>query len=396
MSAQRKPPETGRDPDFVGAEAAMRRAARRARKRAGEVANASAPLTSPGNASDLHETGPNTRTGPRSAKRPVVVSQAPHPGTPAQGTFYGGASPRTRPPGAEASRVADEVYTFSQMHGYEEIPGPLKLEDLPKEARTRIWNLFFEHIRRCTTTGGLDVLDGGPWIKGPWSDILEAKHRRLDHAPLDEWNSEYSRVRRSLREDIEKQPFNKVFDLIQFVLGHRECPRAFIRQMKTIFAESRLAYTIDIGPPPAIMPAVTPEEGNVVVEALRELREAGLDGSAAQLRNASRCLNVGDWAGSIRESIHAVVSVARQVAPGSTKALKPALDSLERHGALHSALRRGLSALYGYTSNEQGIRHELLDRPEARVGQDEAVFMLGACASFASFLWRKHVAGHSS
>ena len=29
-------------------------------------------------------------------------------------------------------------------------------------------------------------------------------------------------------------------------------------------------------------------------------------------------------------------------------------------------------------------------------GLDEAVFMLGACASFASYLWRKHVAGEPS
>ena len=27
---------------------------------------------------------------------------------------------------------------------------------------------------------------------------------------------------------------------------------------------------------------------------------------------------------------------------------------------------------------------------------DEAVFMLGACASFASYLWRKHVPGEPS
>ena len=30
-----------------------------------------------------------------------------------------------------------ERHSFSQAQGYEEIPGPLKLEELPKEARTR-------------------------------------------------------------------------------------------------------------------------------------------------------------------------------------------------------------------------------------------------------------------
>ena len=40
--------------------------------------------------------------------------------------------------------------------------------------------------------------------------------------------------------------------------------------------------------------------------------------------------------------------------------------------------------------DEQGIRHALSDNPQANVGQDEAVFMLGACASFSSYLARKH------
>ena len=42
------------------------------------------------------------------------------------------------------------------------------------------------------------------------------------------------------------------------------------------------------------------------------------------------------------------------------------------------------------------VRHALADRGDTRVGQDEAVFMLGACASFASYLWRKHVGGQPS
>ena len=46
----------------------------------------------------------------------------------------------------------------------------------------------------------------------------------------------------------------------------------------------------------------------------------------------------------------------------------------------------------GYTSDEQGFRHLLLNKAEDNVTIDEAVFMLGACASFASYLWRKHQA----
>ena len=67
-------------------------------------------------------------------------------------------------------------------------------------------------------------------------------------------------------------------------------------------------------------------------------------------------------------------------------------ESIERQGTLHVTLKKAFSKLYGYTSSQQGIRHALLDREISDVGLDEAVFMLGACASFASYLWRKHVA----
>ena len=44
----------------------------------------------------------------------------------------------------------------------------------------------------------------------------------------------------------------------------------------------------------------------------------------------------------------------------------------------------------GYTSDEQGIRHALLEQGSANVGLEEALFMFGACASFAAYLTEKH------
>ena len=131
----------------------------------------------------------------------------------------------------------------------------------------------------------------------------------------------------------------------------------------------------------------------MIVESVQLLRRAGLEGSASHFRRAAEYINSNDWAGSIRESIHAVESVARQLDPKSSGTLRGALAALENRRALHPALKEAFTKLYGYTSNEQGIRHALLDRSSANVGIDEAVFMLGACASFASYLWRKHETG---
>ena len=288
--------------------------------------------------------------------------------------------------------MEDGQISFSQKYGYEGIPRPLKLEELPEEARTQIWNLIYVALKKTISApeGFLAC------IGGAWHHVFVSVHDELDNLPLDEWDPDFTRFRVKLRKRIETDPFFKVFDLIEFVLRHPQCPPPFVRAMQGVFIRSRLAYTLDFGPPATIVPAVTSEEGAAIVESLQSLRQAGLIGSSTHLQQAAALINEGDWAGSVRESIHAVESVARQPESNSEQTLGAALKAIERQGALHPALKKAFESLYGYTSDEQGIRHALLNKMNARVGQDEAVFMLGACASFASYLWRKHVGGEPS
>ena len=116
-----------------------------------------------------------------------------------------------------------------------------------------------------------------------------------------------------------------------------------------------------------------------------------MDGAATHLTKAAEDINGRRYAESVGNSIHAVESVARLIDPKAAKTLGPALKSLKDRGVLpHEALAKAFSALYGCSSDEQGIRHALLDRNEANVGLDEAMFMYGACASFAAYLVNKH------
>ena len=120
----------------------------------------------------------------------------------------------------------------------------------------------------------------------------------------------------------------------------------------------------------------------------RDLEVGRLGGAAKHLRAAGERIIGQDWAGSVRESIHAVESVANHLAPGNAGTLGKVLAVLEGKGGLHGALKSGFSSLYGYTSDEPGIRHALLE-DESKVTQHEAIYMIGACAAFCSYLWRK-------
>ncbi len=179
-------------------------------------------------------------------------------------------------------------------------------------------------------------------------------------------------------------------------MRHDDCPQEFIVKMAGAFSDCQLAYTIDSDPPPSILPATTPEEGEQLKRNLNELQAAGLVRSATHLRKASKHINDGEGADGVRESINAVESVARQIDPATSHTLGAALNSLEKKGLLqHHALKDALSKLYGYASDEEGVRHALVFQDKPNVTIDEAVFMLGACASFASYLWRKHQAANT-
>ena len=96
-------------------------------------------------------------------------------------------------------------------------------------------------------------------------------------------------------------------------------------------------------------------------------------------------LTRGDWSGSIHESVNAVESAARVLAP-ETKGLGAALTELEKVRAVHEALKRGFGALYGFSSNEQGIRHPLVDAGAAKIDEADAMDMFGGCSASVTYL----------
>ena len=55
-------------------------------------------------------------------------------------------------------------------------------------------------------------------------------------------------------------------------------------------------------------------------------------------------------------------------------------------------MKKGFENIYGYTSDEKGVRHALLEG-KAQVDREDAVFMLGACASFVTYFVGKARAG---
>jgi len=277
--------------------------------------------------------------------------------------------------------------TFSQAQGYEDIPGPLALEEISEEARNKLWSLLYLHV---LSQSGLTHPMGPLIVKSPWAEILLGLHIDFMKSPSDEFSPRLDHFIGEYKERfLRTDRFNRVFDILEMVMRHGNCPPSFVTEAAATFEDCRLAYVVDQRIPVTILPAATPEEGAAIRNALEDVRAAGLQGAESHLRESGQLINAGDWAGSVRESINAVESVARRIAPEA----QTLGSALKKMGGLHPALKEAFSSLYGYTSDEQGIRHALLDGAASPAQRDEAVFMLGACASFVSYMLRKHRQG---
>ena len=167
----------------------------------------------------------------------------------------------------------------------------------------------------------------------------------------------------------------------------------FAKKIKNLFQRYSSAYSLNIQERPYwFSPCmVIKEQANAVEQAIEVVHDSGINSAVTHLRQAADHINMEQYADSVADSIHAVESVARTIDPNNGDSLAKALKSLENAGLLkHRALKEAFIKLYGYTSDEEGIRHPLVDQSSADVGLDEAIFMFGACASFAAYLTQKH------
>jgi len=127
------------------------------------------------------------------------------------------------------------------------------------------------------------------------------------------------------------------------------------------------------------------------IEALGEaLEDERFLGVRSHLHTALRLLSDRDgpdYRNSIKESISAVESMVKVVTGQPKASLGDALTDLEKRGRLHTALKKGFSRLYGYTNDEGGIRHAMLEEPELSAA--DAKYFLLSCTSFINYLKAK-------
>lgn len=269
--------------------------------------------------------------------------------------------------------------TFEEAEGVAPLPLQLQLKMVSPKLRATLWALVYESV-------GDDVNEYLGEIRDDWLKILLDLHVFHYHRMIDSFTSDWSKTKVALRNIFEKGSYVDIFGFLQAVMRQPNAPADFASNVGAILKMCHSAYCI-VGNN-TISPIASSQEAQALQQAFANTTVAEFNGARQHLQSAAEYATVGKWADSIRESVHAVEATARTLSPGSHQ-LGPALAALGKNGMIHGALKKGFSEIYGFTSDEKGIRHALLDKDSAEVDETDALFMLGACAAFVSYLINK-------
>jgi hypothetical protein len=267
--------------------------------------------------------------------------------------------------------------SFEQAEGVEPLPSQLQLREVSSELRAVLWNTIQDVLKNSTSRSG--------YIETPWWTILREEYVYRQHKMVDDFVNNAKDRSREVRQIFEQGDYVAIFGWLEFVLKHPSCPQDFHTRIQSNLRYSRAAYLVV--DEQVICPIGSSAAHATLVKAFANLDATQFNGARAHLRNAASNLTAGEFADSVRESIHAVESVCRTLDPSAE--LSKALARLEQKISIHPAMKKGFTSLYGYASDEGGIRHALLESGLAKVDEADAVFMIGACAAFVSYLINK-------
>jgi len=271
---------------------------------------------------------------------------------------------------------------FSQRKGLKPTIKPLQTDDIDSDLRTGLWSALHvciweqieygnQYISTALATTNLHVLCVRYW------------HHYFKR-PIDNLSQNVPAVISEVRSYVFKCPWNELYDFIEFTAKNApdNLAEKFTDFCNGVLDRENSAFRFLDN---QIVEISSPDEIQSIEDAIKKATPFG--GVREHLQSAVALLSdrkKPDYRNSIKEAISAVEAVCRTLCGDPSASLGEALKMFEDRKSIHPALKKSLSALYGYTSDEQGIRHAMLEEPD--LSSTDARFMLVACSAFVNYL----------
>ncbi|MEF9956318.1 MAG: hypothetical protein RSA22_01275 [Acinetobacter sp.] len=275
---------------------------------------------------------------------------------------------------------------FSERYGYKPVREIIQKESMNDDLKISLWSLLqlsiFDKVKHTPGRHGevkasnLEILFTSYWF-------------HFFKRPIDNLPYFVSDTLESIRKEFYQMQWHSIYSFIETTLifypDRVNTKQSFINSINNVLERECSAYRI-------INEDVTPITSEQEIQSIEEALEntSPYSGVQQHLNQSLKLMSDRqnpDYRNSIKESISAVEALAMQLLEDNTITLGKAIPRLRTKYELHPTLMESLNNLYGYSSDENGVRH---GSPEASdLSYIDAKFMLVACTNFINYLIEK-------
>ena len=263
----------------------------------------------------------------------------------------------------------------------------LKAGEMPEQLRNGLWDAicltFFEKIAKY------DICGTQAHFTDQFLEITSLIWFIFFRRPIDTRNVDAKLVVKEVRHFFFNAKFFEIYNFVEFLArsdvdyfnsnGGGEqfaafCNKVLARERAAFrFAGTTLVMITDENERRAVADAMSKDVPSAIRTHINRAAELYSDHLKPDYRN------------SIKESISAVeASVAFATDAEKVHGVAPNLRKAMDRFSLHPALIQGFEKLYAYTSDENGIRHAIMN--DRTVTQAEAKYFLVSCSAFSNYL----------
>lgn len=256
----------------------------------------------------------------------------------------------------------------------------IQLYNIDIELFNRLWNVFYsrEYEYEMWTLGGGEI---------EIPEVLLDSFGCTYDFPSDYHERNKNIIK--LREYLLDAEWYCVYDFIERYVEHFDNiadKKVVEKEINIILEQEKSGYRMVKG-------LITPITNSAEIESIKKAMSTKFVSVAIHFEKALKLYSnrkSPDYENSVKESISAVEAICCIITgmTGAQASLGTALKKLEDSGVhIHGAMKNAFSSLYGYTSDENGIRHGRIDFTNAPA--EDSKYMLVSCSAFVNYLIEK-------
>lgn len=272
------------------------------------------------------------------------------------------------------------MQTFSKRNMI--VSNELSLESISVQFNLRILNTYIMYVKNSALPAGFD----DSYI----TDIEKAMTEMGFYFDIPKKSFDNDKNASNLRyflTNFDKLKWYSIYDFIEKSLFVVKYDEKLLNEYNRIMEEEGSLYRIVNG---LVVPIINDEE----IESIQNASSTKYESVNNHIEKALELLQKRqnpDYENSIKESISSVESLCSIITgiDGKNNTLGYTLDLIEEKGIyIHTALKNAFKMIYGYASDEKGIRHA--GSIENGAKREDAIYMLVSCSAFVNYLIAKY------